>query len=144
MSLRTRVAAALLAGAMALTPSLALGHDGIDRRTNSFRERNGRHELRTPSWLRHVARQRVRQLDDGGFYHRFDWLNGTPCRAGGENLAYRKPPPENPGLYFFRAWRESYSHRKVMLGRGWDAMASAVWLAPDGRMYAVQLFCDRG
>lgn len=141
MSARTRAAALLLAVAAALTPSLGLGHDGIDARTDRFRAEHGRRELRSPDWLHDLARARARALWRLGFYHAFYWVPSR-CGSGGENLAYREPPPERPGRYFFRAWRGSDPHRRNMLRRGCDVTASHAWVAPDGRMYAVQLFCD--
>lgn len=143
-----RLTKALMVAGLVLTMLTALtdpamAHSGIDWRTNKYRAWHGLRQLPVSSVLYQIARQRSRQIV-GNFSHDFWWWGRSGCDWVGENIAYRRPKPDNVGLYFFRAWRDSPPHRVVMLGR-WSVMASAVYLAPDGGAYAVQLFgsgCD--
>lgn len=126
----------------ALIPSAVSAHDGINRLTNEFRIERGRRPLRTNDNLQRIANDRARAIYYNGFYHDFSWWSRTRCSAIGENIAYRRPALERArGRWFFKAWRDSRPHRHNMLGWGWRRHASAIFLAPDGGMYGVQLFC---
>lgn len=121
-------------------PGLAQAHDGIHRLTNEFRQENARKRLRTNDHLNWLARRRARQIV-GDFSHQFWWGDRTRCRGTSENIAYRIPAVEGfKARWFVSAWIGSDVHRRNMLGQ-WDRMGSAIYVAPNGGMYGVQLFC---
>lgn len=138
--MKTKFAALALALILALSaPLLTVAHRGIDWRTNGYRAAHDLRRLPISTRLHDLAARRARQISVN-WGHDFWWGPKSGCTGGwGENIAYRNPPPDNPGRWFFRAWRDSLPHREVMLGR-WSRMASAVYVAPNGGMYAVQLF----
>jgi uncharacterized protein YkwD len=138
-----RALAVVLVAALAFTPSPASAHDSLVAATNRFRHNHGLARLWATDNLDRLAHERVRQIVGDGFFHRFDWVNHTRCEVGGENLAYRKPALEDGRVrWFMDAWKDSPTHRAMMLGKGWKRMGAAIFIAPDGAMYGVQLFCD--
>lgn len=137
-----RAVAIALSIILVLPPEPALAHNELDALTNDFRERNGRVTLTTPDNLRDLAQQRAREIAED-FRHEFWWVNHTSCAVGGENIGWARPPTD-PGTradWFFSAWRQSDSHRAMMLGAGWRRMGSSIMVIGD-TMYGVQLFCD--
>jgi uncharacterized protein YkwD len=140
-----RILAAVLAAAVLVSVNVlpATAHDGLIWATNRFRLNHGLPWLWTNDNLDRLAHQRARQIVGDGFFHRFDWVNQTHCEVGGENLAYRMPALDSHRIgWFMDAWRDSPTHRDMMLGRGWKRMGAAIYVAPDGAMYGVQLFCN--
>jgi uncharacterized protein YkwD len=140
-----RLLAAALAAVLLLTAAQpAYAHDWLVSRTNAFRVDHDLRPLRTNDNLDRLAHRRARQIVGDGFFHSFEWVNQTHCEVGGENLAYRKPalPYGERVAWFIEAWKNSPTHRALMLGTGWRRMGAAIYVAPDGAMYGVQLFCD--
>lgn len=115
----------------------------IDGLTNQRRAELGLRQLRTPDWLNQVARRRAHQIR-WNFVHDFDWTrNIRGCYRGyGENIMYRIPAAPNPARYAFRAFWNSPTHRVLMVGH-WTVTNSAVYIAPNGGQYVVQLFVLR-
>lgn len=127
--------------AAALT-TVAEGHERLDRLTNRYRVAHDLHRLKYSARLHYLARKRAREIVTN-FSHQYWWINRSRCtRAWGENIMYRIPAPEHRALYAFRAFRDSPPHRANMLGR-YTHRGSAIYVAPNGGMYVVQLFGRR-
>lgn len=124
--------------ALLLVVSTAVAHDGVDALTNDFRAQNGLHSLQTSPILTQFAEQRAREIVSD-FSHDFGWWDASGCRGVGENIHYRIPAASDPASYSVQAWINSPGHRANMLG-DWDVQGSAIYLAPNGGHYAVQLF----
>lgn len=140
-----KIIALVLAGALSLAVvSPATANTNIDGFTNAYRVRHGLPQLKTTDRLHFLASQRARQIVDA-FQHDFAWMSKLKrdnlCGVG-ENIAWRRPKAGWPAKWAFEAWRDSPSHRENMLG-GWSHQASAIYFAPDGGMYAVQIFVLR-
>lgn len=132
----------VLAGLIALLPSVTLAQQQIDHQTNVLRRENGLRRLPTNDNLIRLARMRARQISRN-WGHNFAWMSQTRCSWAGENIAYRNPPPDSPARWLFEVWRDSKPHLANMLG-DFDRMGSAIFFAPNGGMYGVQLFCEAG
>jgi uncharacterized protein YkwD len=143
--MRRRVAAVAIALLILfLNGSQALGDAGIDSGTNAYRIQNGRPALATWLPLQTVADMRVIEISTV-FDHVTNWqrlfdLLPNCLSALGENIGFRTSPADS--MWFVNAWIASPEHAANMLGWGWDWQASAIYVAPDGRTYGVQLFAD--
>ena len=135
-----RLAAALLVALMltAGTAPPVVAHDGFVRAVNRFRLNHDRPPLKTNANLDRIAHIRARQIVTA-FHHDFWWWSETNCGWVGENIAYRKPPPEKPIRWLMRAFKNSPFHRANMLG-DWRRIGAA-YLVRDGGLWGVQVFC---
>ena len=139
--MRVFLASFLLAVLLVLSSvTTTLAHDRLEDLTNDFRQDRGLNRLRTPSHLHWVAKLRARELYRVGFFHDFSWISRVGGCSWGENLMYRRPAVDGGrAWHVFQAFKRSKTHRRTMLGN-WNRLGAHIYLAPDGGMYAVQLF----
>lgn len=122
-----------------LLAQVVRGNTALDSLVNNYRTSQGLRALTTSARLTELAQQRAYQIKDN-FAHDFWWLDQSGCtRAWGENIMYRRPAADDPVTNAFNAFMGSAPHYANIVG-SYTHQGSAVWLAPDGGQYVVQLF----
>lgn len=136
-----RLVAALLAAVLLTASNVApvAAHNDLLWRINHYRENHELRRLRTNDNLHDIAHLRARQIVTD-FNHDFWWWSRTGCEWVGEIIAYRKPAPDNPSGWLFRAWRNSPPHRATMLG-DWGRAGASYVITADGALYGAVIFC---